>query len=495
MTRSKVLQKSILILAIFAMIVVTVFCLSACGGLSRFEDNPSDNDIVIGNGGLSVQKGDYLYFTNGYVNTSDIGETNNYGNITISAIYRAKLDNGKVTEANIQYYEDGCLKPDEKQEISNLEIFVPKVAGFEYSNLFIFGDYLYYTTPNHLKDSAGTVQSTLLNFYRTKLDRSGGQDLLYSSNATNSNVYMTMYQIGDTVYQIIQDGTNLVVVYINGNKFESKTISENVNEVALANYENSTDIINDIDYNVYFTENFDENIVTGGTIVKAYNLASEEVNTVYSNEGETYELKGTSGNYLFYTKSITSNPGQNATVYAVSSNNGVLSSPIEVSAVPVASSDAGLTTYSSNYVLVAGEYGPSILYTNGSLTFFKSAKQNAIQIASSDILTNMVEIQGDTIYYIADSNLNKLTYTSSGNTSEVVIPSTDTPKADIPANFDVDGARICYFVQYTENYYLHYVDYSITVDGDPETPYSHFVGELVEADYVEVPDEDEHTHE
>ncbi len=345
MTSSKILQKGFIIIAVFAILAVAVFGLAACG-LGKLNDNPAPDDIVIGNGGLSVQKGDYLYFTNGYVNTADVGETNNYGDITVSAIYRAKLDNGKVTEANVQYYEDGCIKPDEKQEISNLEIIVPKVAGFEYSDLYIFGDYIYYTTPNHLKDNEGTVQSTHLNFYRTKLDRSGGQDLLYSTEAENTSVSMTMYQIGDTVYQIVQDGTNFVVTTINGNSFSTKTVSENVNEVALANYQNSTDVINEIDYNVYYTENQDESVVAGGTLVKAYNLLSGESKTVLGNgdEGTTYELKGTSGNYLYYTMAKATNPGQNAIVYAVSISNGTLNTRVEVSSVPIASSDDGLTT-------------------------------------------------------------------------------------------------------------------------------------------------------
>ena len=158
MTFSKSLSKTILKIGLaFAMILVVTLCFSACGGLGRFNDNPDANAVVYGNGGLAVQKGEYLYFVNGYINTADVGETNNYGDIDQSAIYRVKLTGGKVVETNVEYDEDGNLKVDKTQAINDVDIIVPKVAGFEYSDLYIFGDYLYYTTPNNKKDNSGNI--------------------------------------------------------------------------------------------------------------------------------------------------------------------------------------------------------------------------------------------------------------------------------------------------------------------------------------------------
>ena len=70
-----------------------------------------------------------------------------------------------------------------------------------------------------------------------------------------------------------------------------------------------------------------------------------------------------------------------------------------------------------------------------------------------------------------------------------MVPSSDTPKADIAKNFDVDGSKVFYFVQYANNYYMHYADYSIVDLDTNETPYSHFIGSLIEDDYLNV-DED-----
>ena len=477
MTISKSIKMTALCLL---MLLVVVFGFAACGGLTRLTDGPNANDVVTGNGGLAVQKGDYLYFTNGYINTADVGTTNEYGNVDVSAIYRVKLTDGKVIEKNVEYKDDGSKKVDKTQALNDIEIIVPKVAGFEYSDLYIFGDYIYFATPNHLKDREQNVLSTHLNYYRARLDRSGNIEQLYSTLAENTAVTMTMYQVGDTVYQVILDDSTLVVVSIGAdNRIVTTTVSEEANDASMPKYSNSNDTVYAIDNKIYYTENMQDNKT--GTILKAYDLATKESTVIYNNEGETYEIIGTRGNYLYFTLTTAANPGHTARIYAASNDN--FSNKIEISAIPV--SDNDITAYS----LVSPENALSIIYTDGTNTYFKRFNEGAIVIANSNILANIVEVQGDTIYYIANSTLNSLVYTSAGNTANTMVPSSDTPKADIAKNFDVDGSKVFYFVQYANNYYMHYADYSIVDLDTNETPYSHFIGSLIEDDYLNV-DED-----
>lgn len=490
---STLFKHSTLCVAIFA---VAMFCFSACGGYGRLPENPAETDVVIGNGGLAVQKGDYLYFVNGYLNTSDVGDTNNEGKVTHSAIYRVKLDAGKVVEKNpTTYYEDGCADIDETQALENIDIIVSKVAGFEYSNLYIFGDYIYFTTPNHLKNKEQEVLSSKLNFYRTKLDRSGSLELIYSTNEDNSNVKMTMYEVDGVAYQIIVDGSVLKLFAFDNNKRTENTLSEKANEVALPSYQNSNDVIYNIDRKIYFTENMEDGKT--GTILKAYDLATKETSNVFNNEEETYSIKGTSGNYLYYTKATATNPGLSATIYALNADyftNKVQNTPIQVSAIPVSSSSSDSPRIAS-YSLVSADLGPAILYYDGTNTYFKRASDNSASLvaSSANLLEKLVEVKGDEIYYIADSTLKKINYTQTSQTAVSVIPTTDTPKADITANFDVDGNNVFYLVQHNEShYYLHYTNSTIATDGEPETPYNHFVGVLLEEDYLEV---EEHEHE
>lgn len=479
-------KHSTLCLAVFA---VAMFGFAGCGGLGKLPENPNANDVVVGNGGLAVQKGDYLYFVNGYMNTTEVLDTNNYGSVQHTAIYRVKLNAGKVVEKNPAiYHEDGCVETDETMELNDIDVFVPKVAGFEYANLYIFGDYLYFTTPNHLKDGKQEVLSKKLNFYRTKLDRSGSLELIYSTEQDNSNVAMTIYEVDGVVYQIVRDGSVLKVFsFENGRKAE-KTLSEKTNEVALPSYQNSNDQVYDIDKKIYFTENMEDGKT--GTILKAYDLSTKETSDVFNNEEETYVIKGTKGNYLYYTKAVATNPGLSATIYAIDST---LKNPIQVSSIQVSTSSSDSPRIAS-YSLVSSEQGVAVIYYDGTDTYFKRANQtNGTLVASGvNVLENLVEINGDYVYYIADSALKCIKYTEAGQTATTPIPASETARTDLAANFDVDGNNVFYFVQHNEaNYYLHYTNANLTNDEGEQ--YFHFVGHLLESDYVIV--EEEHSHD
>ena len=485
MTFSKSLSKTILKIGLaFAMILVVTLCFSACGGLGRFNDNPDANAVVYGNGGLAVQKGEYLYFVNGYINTADVGETNNYGDIDQSAIYRVKLTGGKVVETNVEYDEDGNLKVDKTQAINDVDIIVPKVAGFEYSDLYIFGDYLYYTTPNNKKDNSGNILTSQLQYYRTKIDRSGSNELLYETVSQNSEVSLSMYQIGDTVYQIILDGETLVVNTINGSNVTRTTVSEHAHSASSPVYANSNSVINSIDNYIYFTEPF-ENENTTGAVLKAYNLQTKETTTIFSNENVTYEIINTNGNYLYYLKTDANPPVMNTKIYTMNSSFNEISTPVSDQFV---GSDADIT----EYYLAGSNQGRAIIYTDGTNTYFKRATDNVgITVLTSDVISEIVKVVDNYMYYISDSNLYRIDYTQSGQTAELMIPEGVTPKADIAKNFDIDGKNIYFFVQYTNNYYMHYVTYEPGITDDAGNAYTHFIGKLLEEDYLDVDDEED----
>ena len=59
----EVFMKKITYVLVLMLISITMI-FSGCGA-KGFKNNPSASDLVIGNGGLVVQQGDYLYFANG----------------------------------------------------------------------------------------------------------------------------------------------------------------------------------------------------------------------------------------------------------------------------------------------------------------------------------------------------------------------------------------------------------------------------------------------
>ncbi len=476
MSITTVLNKTFFKIAFLLAILASIAFLFAGCGLGKLSGGPNKDDVVSGNGSLAVQKGDYLYFVNGYRDTSAIGDTNHHGSVDQSAIYRVKLTQGRVTEADKKYDEDDNEIFDETKSIKDVDILVPKVAGFEQSKLFIFGDYLYYATPNNLRDGTGKIKSDYLHIYRVRLDRSGSNDLIYSSEHETTKVSWTMHQVDEAVYMTILDEDHLTVVAINGKDYKSTKVSDDVTSASLPSYSRSDEMIKDIDKSIYFTTKVEDDDST--TLLKKYDLEEGKVaeDAVRDGVGEKYEIKGTKGNKLYYTKTISGQPGFTSKVYAMSTSNAE---------TLVSAQSVGDSADIQAYALTDSTQETSIIYTDGSSSFFKLASQaTAVKFLSSNIVKNIVKIQGDYVYYLNESNLYKVNYTLANQTGEKVINNSDTPKGDIVNNFAVSGDKVFYFVKYTENYYMHFMDLSQTVSVSDNTPYSHFIGKLLPADYV-----------
>ena len=173
-----------------------IFAFTACSG--NFTGVSNYGGEVSSNGGFAVQKGDYVYFINGKGYYTD---DNTFGSVVKGALVRAKL-------ADIQNYgtETAC------------EVVVPKLFYTQYdyakSGFYIFGDYVYYTTPSTDKDKTGTVQNSIVNFTRTKLDGTDtsviasvdGLSTPYIYAAEGNDVYLTVYKSetddGNSVYYL-----------------------------------------------------------------------------------------------------------------------------------------------------------------------------------------------------------------------------------------------------------------------------------------------------
>lgn len=134
---------------------------------------------VVSNGGFAVEKGEYIYFINGAETST---ATNTYGKVVKGAIMRIS----KTDLINHNY--------------SNVDTVVPQIAySGSYSGIYIYGDYIYYSTPSTEKNGEGEVLNSNLAFNRTKLDGTGtGKTSLmqYSSNTIDYRYV----QVDGTVY-------------------------------------------------------------------------------------------------------------------------------------------------------------------------------------------------------------------------------------------------------------------------------------------------------
>ena len=178
----KFFKKTICVLAAAAM-GASLFTATACGGVYKSEALKGDiSGNVVSNGGFAVEKGDYIYYINGkQTNTAD----NTFGNVETGAIMR--ISKGNLAAKNY----------------ANVETVVPEIAysGNNNAGLFIYGDYIYYSTPSAEKNSDGEVQNSDIVFKRAKLDGTETMKGYYAKYSDNSIEYRFVEK-GGVVYLI-----------------------------------------------------------------------------------------------------------------------------------------------------------------------------------------------------------------------------------------------------------------------------------------------------
>ena len=280
--------------ALLSMVLILVAAISVFAGCEiKLAGGPNAQDAVTSNGGMVVQKGDYLYFTNGYISAT--GANNKYGEVEHSAVYRAKLENNKLS-----YDEEGNLK--------DVELLVPRITGYEKTGLFIYGEHLYYATPNTEKNKKdGEVDTKLIDFYRVNLNGKNNTRL-YKSTVSSENTQFSFNEINGKVFLTVFD-TEKVVVINCGNK-SAKVIAEGVSSAVLPKVTENNPLnntISEIESRVYYTRSAKEDENNTGNVMAYASIESgEEVVVNGLNPSATYSLKelnynGAENTYVLYT--------------------------------------------------------------------------------------------------------------------------------------------------------------------------------------------------
>lgn len=155
--------------------------LTACD--DSYTSKPLSGDTsgeVSSNGGFLVEKGEYVYFING---AEDYTADNTYGDVLKGSIQRISK-----TDLAAGNYAD-------TQTVVPLVVY----SGNSDAGIYIYGDYIYYSTPATTKNSEGVVQNQLLEFKRSKLDGSETMKDCFYQAASNSVAYRYV-EVDDTVY-------------------------------------------------------------------------------------------------------------------------------------------------------------------------------------------------------------------------------------------------------------------------------------------------------
>ena len=208
-----------------ALLLVAIFVFAGCA-TEDYTAVPLEGDTsgqVYSNGGLAVIKGDYLYYVNGCPSSN--GLDNTYGKVEIGSVVRIPLFNmnqAMISSNPVDIVED------------NAEILIPKIVYSEnvtqkfLNGIHIFGDRIYYTTPDTTIDREGAAQYTRLAIKSCKLD---GTDTMHHYIFDESSNTIAFAEINGVPYACYVQNANLYILDLTKENVSPVLVSEDVSAI------------------------------------------------------------------------------------------------------------------------------------------------------------------------------------------------------------------------------------------------------------------------
>lgn len=430
------------------MLCFVPFVFMACGDKGNTFNYDKDA-VVYGNGGLAVTKGNYIYFVNGYKSLEDdITDANRYDKYTVGSLMVAVLDNGRLSLDEDGYIQDEYCK-----------VMSDTLVGYEITDLYIVGDYLYFATPvvEAAADSSGefTWDKTMVDIARVHLGRPNQVERVYRAGVSYDSMEYHCYEVNGHAYIVVyekSDEDNSLVCYDVDNKKTNKitdvtsvSLSENSVHYVQEDSENGTN------YYLYSLNlaNNESTRINGYTTTNKIELVECTDKFIYAkitenNKTSLYYNKG--GNFVRIVNTevadnIYINSEDNYVVLVTYGDGGETYNMIEY--VDLNKNDFTITElYTDNdatsIIKIIGEYFGSIVYTYTaeSNTVIKSISvANAIAgnkvepitiVSAENIVADMFDVDNGFVYYFktsGESNANEYLFRASirENASEELI--------------------------------------------------------------------------
>jgi len=438
------MKKRFFSLVLMLLLACTVF-FTGCKE-QGLKDNPATNATVFSNGGMSVIKGEYLYFVNGYVDYNSLGKYDNKaGNVTKSAIYRTKLNNGEI-----QKDIDGFLVEGTTERV------VSKVVGFNNGGFTIIDDYIFYATPYMKLNSAGELQNNRVEFHKVKIDGTGDQTLYITSTYEDQLDWAT-YKIDNKYYLVVYE--NSKIVSVNAMSGDVVGVVENSTSYSFfeeETYKHGEPITSYSQKYIYFTRAITTNDGVNpsyykGNAVCAFDIATGESVTLHCDRDNMYTIQHVSKDAIYYT--YTNVSAVEACLY-----KRVMVGDWEDSAEIKLTNSA----YDSYFFV---EYGNDLILASSNDKLWKlqgGSQHVAEELASSK---TVLAVYGEYAYFMDSNNLKRINI----NTKTVEDAYSDTSSIILTnSNFiDFDNRRVYVYNSYTaengdSNYYLNYFEDNFT---------------------------------
>lgn len=455
---------------IVMMFIALTFVLTGCSP-KGLEDNPETNANVVSNGGMTVVKGDYLYYVNGYQDRTTLtSKDNDEGDIERSGIYRTKLNNAEIDKD-----KDGFL--------TKTEQVVSKIVGFDNGGFYILGDYIYYGTPYMKLSSDGKLQSDRVEFHKININGTDDESF-FVTNKAEEKLEWTMYYINNTPYLVTYNDSKIVSV--NANTGDVVATIENSTSHAFyyeddfnMNGSRDNEMLNYIYYTRAITAEDNASSDFKGNVVCRLNVATGETEVVNTASKEfTYVIKGVEKDRVYYTKQNATYQGLELLYKRDIYNSWANANEIKLTNV----------AYTNYYFC---NYGMSTVIASDGATTQLVTESKSTKILSS--APAIVSVNGGYAYFIENNQLYRIDLNAepvNGEITKEPVTGTTTTNLITDGRFvDFDNQRIYVYTQYTAesdastNYYLNYVS-DLTLE-------QRFVGKFVEDELPAKPEVEE----
>lgn len=160
-----------LTIVLVALLVCAAALFAACSPATPFAPRElPDKATPVGNGGIAVLYGDWLYYVNGNIASPTTANNSYSEDLRSGAVVRIKLADLEANVLSVNKMDmSGTEKTKAIQEAvrKHAEMVVPNVyytanTTADLNGIYIFGDRIYITTPNDQLDSKGNVLNTQL---------------------------------------------------------------------------------------------------------------------------------------------------------------------------------------------------------------------------------------------------------------------------------------------------------------------------------------------
>lgn len=424
----------------------------ACDKRTEKEKNfdyPTTSDVVFGNGGLSVQMGNHLFFVNGFKDISSSSEYERNKSYSHGSLMLANLKDDGSIYAN----DDGSL--DEENYI----IFSDKLCGFNVSGLFVSGEYLYFSTP--CQEATGKEgkadfewQREYVEFYRVKLDKTSKPEKMYQTDYSYTNMDFKFFSNGNrTCVVICKDGNNLYA-----KDLDSK-------DTIFDFYDVKSFVFPENGENLFYVQEKTENNKTKRVLnrVDVYTGATETFKTTDSTS--ELEVKLSNDKYVF--ASYKTNSYTNLYRFGFDKQ--------EKSIMSFDSNKKNLTLVDENTIIFSS--GNKFKFAKDKLLF-----DTVFEDAEAESVTIIGTTDGSVVYYDNNNKLKMFSYSNvlAGQDAKMETLTTLDSTSDmgeLDTYFDMNDGRYLYFFKNVKNennsdstghYYLHRIKIKNRIDEKEE---------------------------